>query len=45
MLEEPITRQMLIEQFPQWGYWKQPRNSVRVSGEWLDVLNGLLKGR
>jgi hypothetical protein len=43
MLPEPITRQMLLEKFPDWGYWTQPRNSVRVPEEYLIALGGLLE--
>lgn len=30
MLDKPVTRAELIARFPEWGYWKQPRNCVRV---------------
>lgn len=38
MLKEPIPRTMLLERFPSWGYWKQPRNSVKVPDLYRDDL-------
>jgi uncharacterized protein YsxB (DUF464 family) len=38
LLAEPVTRARLVADFPGWGYWKQPRNSVRVPER---VLAGL----
>jgi hypothetical protein len=42
VLTEPLTRQSLILNFPTWGYWRQPRNSVRVPDEYLPRLERLL---
>lgn len=45
MLAEPITRAMLLDQFPGWRYWKQPRNSALVPAQFLEPLEQLLSGR
>lgn len=42
MLAAPVSRKTLVEKFPHWGYWKQPRNSVQVSAEFLPELEQLL---
>jgi hypothetical protein len=43
MLDQPLSRQTLLSEFPIWGYWRQPRNSVRVPEEYLPRLELLLK--
>lgn len=30
MLNHAISRKELLNYFPDWGYWKQPRNSIAV---------------
>lgn len=42
MLDEPLPRKRLTELFPEWGYWKQPRNSVEVPMQYVDALAALL---
>ena len=42
MLKEPIERTALIERFPTWGYWKQPRNSVRVPEPYVEQIDSLV---
>jgi hypothetical protein len=44
MFDKPITRSSLIERFPDWGYWKQPRNSVRVPQQYLSALESMMEG-
>lgn len=41
MLDQPITRHALRERFPDWGYWKQPRNSVRVPEQYSSAVASL----
>ena len=43
MLKEPISRQALLTTFPDWGYWRQPRNSIAVPEMHVDELERLLK--
>lgn len=38
LLNTSISRHHLREIFPDWGYWKQPRNSVQVKTEYLSEL-------
>jgi len=45
MLERPITRAELMRAFPAWGYWRQPRQSVAVPGEYVVELERLLTRR
>jgi hypothetical protein len=46
MLTEPIQRITLIDCFPLWRYWRQPRNSSRVpdhfQNQFYDLLRRLL---
>lgn len=42
MLEEPITRSALMERFPEWGYWKQPRNSIVIPAPYDSLICELL---
>lgn len=42
LLAEPVTRRELLAAFPAWGYWKQPRNSVRVPEAYGERLTGLI---
>jgi hypothetical protein len=42
MLARPVTRAELVTAFPNWGYWRQPRNSIRVPGEFAAALEALL---
>ena len=42
MLREPLKREYLRAIFPAWGYWKQPRNSVRVPEHFQSRLESLL---
>jgi hypothetical protein len=42
MLDVKITRFQLRQMFPDWGYWKQPRNSVLVQPEYSRQLEKLL---
>lgn len=41
MLKEPIPRKSLLELFPDWRYWTQPRNSVAVPGEYERTIRKL----
>jgi hypothetical protein len=43
MLAEPIKRGHWLTYFPEWRYWKQPRNSVRVPKEYESAVSRLLK--
>lgn len=43
MLTHPIARETLRKCFPDWGYWKQPRNSVEVPEEYLNHLDLLIR--
>jgi hypothetical protein len=43
MLDTPITRQKLIGQFRDWGYWMQPRNSIVVPAYFVKRLERLLQ--
>lgn len=45
MLGIKITRHELREIFPDWGYWKQPRNSVLVEQKYLPKLDDVIKSR
>jgi hypothetical protein len=38
LLNTSISRHHLREIFHDWGYWKQPRNSVQVKTEYLSEL-------
>lgn len=42
MLLEPIERNFLLKEFPTWHYWKQPRNSIQISQEFLPQIIELL---
>lgn len=39
----PITRDDLRRCFGRWGYWKQPRNSVRVPQQYRDKMYALIR--
>lgn len=43
MLNHPLTRVALLHEFPDWGYWKQPRNSAKVPPEFELKLSDLQK--
>lgn len=42
MLKTPITRDMLLRRFPDWRYWKQPRQSVEVHPMFVSSLDMIL---
>jgi hypothetical protein len=42
LLDIKITRHNLRELFPDWGYWKQPRNSVEVPAIYKAELEKVL---
>jgi hypothetical protein len=43
MLTEPMTRDFLIEAFPIWRYWRQPRTSSRVPDPFVNRMADLIK--
>jgi hypothetical protein len=43
MLTEPIPRQVLIDCFPLWRYWRQPRNSSRVPDQFQNQFRDLTR--
>lgn len=45
MLEKPLTRSELCDLFPDWGYWKQPRNSIAAPSDYDVKLNCLILDR
>ena len=42
MLDSPLPRRFLIDTFPGWRYWTQPRNSVKVPTEHEGELSDYL---
>ena len=42
MLTEPLSRSRLLSEFPDWIYWKQPRNSIVVRTEFQPKLEAIL---
>lgn len=42
LLDVKVTRHQLRQEFPDWRYWTQPRNSVRVPDEYLPKLEKML---
>lgn len=45
LLGEKLTRHNLREIFPNWGYWKQPRNSVEVPTIYKTELERILSAK
>lgn len=42
LLTTPITRARLMNHFPDWGYWKQPRICVAVKKQFIEQLEKLV---
>lgn len=42
LLPEPLTRKILLDTFPGWGFWKQPRVGAKVPDACLPKVTELL---
>lgn len=43
LLKFPLERRWLVERFPAWGYWKQPRSSIAVPQAFEPELRRLIE--
>lgn len=43
MLDISISRPQLRQLFPDWGYWKQPRNNIEIPAQYCGLMEKITK--